>query len=272
MTPSPEARARAEETVATHFTRTMNAATSRWGILTDLTLMSAISAVPIVLVVRQAGADELFSPLSYALLGIAFAPIALSVAVGIALRDARERVVDWLAAQPFPVENVNAILVGLTDEMEVVFDRSKPRKMPTREEVQRRLEALSPDALATAADPKEMRLELKVGVVESKRLPLQSAHARWRMFQRIVEEVLVPMHREHPIVHVRISLGRARVLGRAAARVLRPPRDRRGIARVGPAREADRPFRDLPGGGEAGVREHGGELPQGSGAAARVRP
>ena len=192
---------RASESVAARFSRTMNAATSPYGVLADLTLTSMIAALPIVMVVRQAGAGELASPLTYGLLGVAVAPLLSSLVVSFGLRHARVGVVAWLAKQPFPIENVNSLLVGLTDGFDVVFEGTPPI---SREALQKRLETISEDSLATLQVPEEHRLEATIGVIDSKRVPLRSTYQRWARFQRIVEEVLVPLHRQSPIAVVRI--------------------------------------------------------------------
>lgn len=197
-----DATARAEESLAARFSRGMNAATSPWGVVTDLTVASAFAAIPLVLIVKQVGGGEARSALTYALAAIAALPLAAAIGVSIALRDARASVVAWLAAQPFPIDNVNALLVGLTDTFEVTF--AAGAASPTRERVQRLLEAISDDTLATEASAEERRVSIQIGVIESKRVPLRSTYLRWVRFQRIVSEVLVPLSREIPIASIRL--------------------------------------------------------------------
>jgi hypothetical protein len=201
-----DARARAADDVAERFTRAMNAATSRYGVLTDFAVVSAVVAIPLVLMVRQAAAGDLMSPTTFVLAAMAVIPVLVSMVLGVALRGAREQVIDWIARQPFPVENVNALLVGLSDELEIQFDRSRPKKLLSREALSARVETVAPDAFATAMAADEMRAEVKIGIVESTRIPIWSTHLRWKSFQRIVEEVLVPLHAEHPIRAVRVRL------------------------------------------------------------------
>jgi hypothetical protein len=193
---------RAEESVATRFTRGMNAATSKWGVLTDFTVASALAAIPIVLIVKQIGGDELRSPTTAVLVVIALLPVVAAVVTSFVLRGARADVVRWIAAQPFPVENVNALLVGLTDTFEITF--AEGVEMPSRMDVQRRLDPISDDILATEMVESERRVEVKIGVVESTRVPLRSTFHRWERFRRIVEEVLVPLSRDKTIVSVRL--------------------------------------------------------------------
>jgi hypothetical protein len=194
---------RADESVAARFTRTMNAATSPYGVLADLTLASMAAALPLVMVVRQAGAGELRSPVTYLLVAIAAAPLLAAVVVSLMLRNARAGVVAWLAKQPFPIENVNSLLVGLTDTFDIVFEPSDEPVM-SREALQKRLDVISEDTMATRDPSEERALEAKIGVIDSKRAPLRSTYQRWARFQRIVEEVLVPLHRERAIASLRI--------------------------------------------------------------------
>jgi len=195
-------RARAAESVAERFTRSMDAATSRWGVLTDLSLAFAVSAVPLVLLVHQIGGGETRSATTMVLVGLAVLPVLGSLALSLSLRGAREQVIGWIASVPFPVENVNALLVGLTDTFEITF--ADAASAPARMELQRRLDPISDDVLVTT-DPKDGVLEVKIGVIESKRLPLASAYARWARFRRIVDEVLVPLHRERAIDNLRVN-------------------------------------------------------------------
>lgn len=197
-----DARARAEEAVAARFTRYMDAAVSPRGVLTDLTLSSAFSAIPVVLLAREAASGEL-STLNAALLtGLALAPIAASLIVSLTLRDGREKVVSWLARQPFPIENLNTMLVGLGDGFEIVFERDP---LPTRQDLQPKLDAISEDAMLLGEVPEDHVLELRVGIFDSKTVPARSHFLRYERFRRIVEEVLIPLHAAHPIKQVRIS-------------------------------------------------------------------
>lgn len=193
-------RQQADESVATSFDRTMRATTSRWGFLCDVSLIAAISAVPAVLLARQALANELGTLLSALLFVWAIAPLVVSLGVSLALGGAREQVVGWIAAQPFAIDNLNALLVGISDSFEVQFKAP----IPEREAVQPALDAISEDALYLVALPDEHKVEIKIGVAENKRLPLLSNHERYVRFQRIVEQVLVPLAAKHPIEGIRL--------------------------------------------------------------------
>src|SRR6185437_10826950 len=106
---------RADQSISERFTRVMNATTSRWGMLTDPSIVGLCTAPPAVAclaAVRLEAAPP-------ALAALASVPVALAVVLTIALRGSRARVVSWLASVPFPVENMNAILNGLGDGLEI---------------------------------------------------------------------------------------------------------------------------------------------------------
>jgi hypothetical protein len=196
------ARARAEAAVAERFTRFMDAAVSPYGVLTDLSLASAFAAIPLVFMANQAATDTLATASTVVLVLIGLFPIAVAFGVSLFLRQGRTQVVQWLAQQPFPIENLNTMLVGLGDGFEVVFEGSE---LPTREELQPKLDRVSEDTMLLGEVPEDNCLELRVGVYDSKSLPARSHYLRYARFRRIVEEVLVPLHTTHPIRHVRIS-------------------------------------------------------------------
>lgn len=194
-----DARKRADESVAERFSRPMNAVTSPYGYLTDYALASALAALPIVLVVRQASVGALASPLTVVFVVAGVAPIIIAVALAATLRGARDEVVSWLAGFPFTIDNVNSLLVGLTDELEISLDGDAP----DRRELQGLLDAISDDALVTIAEG--TRVVVKLGVVESKFLPLKSSHQRWVRFRRVIEEFVVPLSKRVPVAGVRIA-------------------------------------------------------------------
>ena len=206
----PGARARAAETVATRFTRIMNAATSRWGIVTDPPVLALATGVFLILLLASVriSAIERVVPVFAALTAL---PLLLGVVVSLALMSARGRVIDWLARLPFPVENLNAVLNGLGDEMEITFAASCPQAA----EVNALLDAVSPDAFVTrapgvqsdAATPADDRpiLEIRIGVVDSARNPSASNFQRYARVRALIDTVLVPLHAKQPIVEVRIK-------------------------------------------------------------------
>lgn len=194
-----DAKKRADESVATRFSRAMNAATSPYGFLTDYAVAAALAALPIVLVVRQASSGALGSPVTVVLVVVAVAPILIAVVLSATLRGAREQVVDWLAGLPFEVDNVNSLLVGLTDEVEITIEG----EAPDRRELQPLLDKIHDDALVTSSEGST--IVVKIGVVESKLLPLRSHHQRWVRFRRVVEEFMVPLSKRLKVVGVRVS-------------------------------------------------------------------
>lgn len=198
---SSTARAAAEETVAARFPRIMKATTSPLGVLTDPPLVGL--AVGVVVVVAtllfQLG---LVDPARLAFMAaLAALPIVVAIAVTVALAGARSRVIDWLAAQPFPIENVNALLNGVAQNLVVRF-AAEP---PDRDALNARLEAIDPDCFALGYDEAEHEVEVRIGVPESKLNPTGANHRRYRRVAVIVDQALVPLHAERPIVSVRVS-------------------------------------------------------------------
>src|ERR1700742_1920098 len=108
------ARQRAEQSVSTRFTRLMNATTSRWGVLTDPSIVGVCTAPPFVALVAALRL-EASPPVVMGLEALAALTLLVAIAAALALTSARRRVVDWLAGLPFPVENLNAVLNGLGD-------------------------------------------------------------------------------------------------------------------------------------------------------------
>src|SRR5262245_56056229 len=114
------ARTRAEESIATRFTRIMNATTSRYGVLSDPPIVAMCTSPLLIalLAARRLDADPLVIDALSVLVAL---PLFVAVVVSLALLGARRRVVDWLAGLPFPVENMNAVLNGLGEGLEITF-------------------------------------------------------------------------------------------------------------------------------------------------------
>lgn len=200
--PTPERRALAGEMLAARFNRTMNACTSPRGFLCDLSMAALFSALPLVLIVRQTAGDDLLSATTLLLFLMALLPVLVSLGVGLSLRNARERVIDWMAVHPFPLENMNSLLAGISDEFEILFLPGAP--LLPREEMQKLVDRISDDVIATGVDEEIRSATVKIGVIDSKRTPLHSNHLRYARFQRLVDEVLLPLHERHPIAAVRV--------------------------------------------------------------------
>jgi hypothetical protein len=193
-------RASASQSVSERFSRGMKATTSRFGMLTDPMLVAVPTAVGVVVmfIVMRSDASPLLVRVVQALAAL---PVLVAVIVTVGLSGARGRVVDWLAKQPFPVENMNAVLNGVGEVLEVQLEGP----IPTSVELNSQLDAVHPDAFVTSVDEERRSVEVRIGVIDSKRNPAASNHARYERIQLIVERVLVPLHREKPIVSVRVK-------------------------------------------------------------------
>jgi hypothetical protein len=224
----------------------MNATTSRYGVLTDPPIVALVTSP---LVVALLAAHELsLGPLVVQVLGVLAAlPLLVAVAVSLALRGARARVVDWLAGLPFPVENMNAVLNGLGDGLEITFTDACPSSL----ELNAELDKVSPDAFVIRAPdvveapgpakgaaagsaggsapspgepfaPADVQdkgphyrasgranepclIEVRIGVVDSKRNPAGTNHQRFERVRALVSSVLVPLHRRFKVATVRIK-------------------------------------------------------------------
>ena len=212
---SADARRRAEESVALRFTRIMNATTSRAGVFSDPPVVALCTAPPLLALLA---ALELDAPqgVVYGLGALLALPLFVALVVTVALLGARGRVIDWLAGIPFPVENMNAMLNGLGESIEVTFAES----CPTTVELNRELDKVNPDVFVLrapdinpetddkgkAAAPADDRLiEIRIGVVDSKRNPAASNHQRYERVRAIVSAFLVPLHARHKVVEARIK-------------------------------------------------------------------
>lgn len=193
------ARLRAHEAVAARFSRTMNACTSPLGVATDLPIVAAAGAVTVtgaLLWLTLAPSP----PPGWALWLLALAPFGLGALATLALAGARTKVVAWLAAVPFPVENVNGLLNGVAQNLRVRFVKA----VPGRAELDEGLARVHEDSFVLDFHEEEPEVELRIGVLDSKVNPSRSNHLRYCRVRRIVAEVLVPLHEKRPIESVRI--------------------------------------------------------------------
>src|SRR5262245_2405685 len=124
--PTASARQRAEESIALRFNRVMNATTSKAGVLSDPPVVAVCMAPLLRALVGalEAGASQ---GVVYALGALLALPLVVAIGVSIGLMGARARVVEWLSGLPFPVENMNALLNGLGDTIEVTFEETCPK-------------------------------------------------------------------------------------------------------------------------------------------------
>ena len=191
----------ASESVAERFTRVMNATPSPLGVLSDFINASFVSGAVIAVglfVIRRSSDPAAL----YAVLGAVALPFVVSAVVSFKLRGMRDDVVAWLTTLPFPVDNLNAVLAGLGDTVELVF--APGMAMPARAELQPRLETVSEDILLVKERPEERTVEIRLGVIDSKRLPLRTNHQRWRRLCDVTEKVFVPLAQQSPIERVRV--------------------------------------------------------------------
>ena len=192
--------ARADQSISERFSRMMRATTSPLGMFTDPFVIALPTAVGLVTLfaLMQSGASI---AAVRAVQVVAALPIALACVVTVVLFGARRRVVGWLAGLPFPVENMNAVLNGLGESIEVTFESSSP----TIQELNPLLDAVHTDCFVLTASPETRVVDIRIGVVDSKRNPAATNHARYVRVQRIVERALVPLHATHPIVEARVK-------------------------------------------------------------------
>jgi hypothetical protein len=191
----------ANDCVAEKFTRVMNATPSPLGPLCDLMAASILSGALVVGglygIRRSTDASAL-----YAVLAVAAVPLVASLLLSATLRGSRAKVVGWLGTVPFPVDNLNALLAGLGDTVEIAF--APGVDLPTRAVLQPRLDAISEDVLLVKERPEEKTVEIRLGIIDSKRMPLRTNHQRWKRLVELMEKVVVPLGRSHTIERVRI--------------------------------------------------------------------
>lgn len=193
-------KAQANELVAERFSRMMNATTSPLGVAGDPPITAAATAVLLVayLAARRSDASPMVQQV---LLVLVLAPMAIAIAIAGVLLGARSKVVAWLAGLPFPVENMNAILNGLGDGLEITFKEGAT--IPETPALNAKLDAIHTDCFVT--DSKDSIVVLRIGVVDNKRNPAASNHRRYRRVIDLVERVLVPLHADHAIETVRVK-------------------------------------------------------------------
>ncbi|MET0595907.1 MAG: hypothetical protein ABW133_24620 [Polyangiaceae bacterium] len=178
----------ASECVAERFTRVMNATPSPIGPFSDVIAASVVSGVIIVVGffgVRR-GADA-----PYLVMALAAMPIIVSLVLSAIVKNSREKVVAWLCTVPFPIDNLNTLLAGSGDTIEVVF--APGTELPTRATLQPKLDSISEDVLLVKENAEARAIEIRLGVIDSKRLPMRTNHQRWIRFVEVMEKVIVPL-------------------------------------------------------------------------------
>lgn len=193
-------REAASQSVASRFSRIMNATTSPLGQIVDPPIVAVATGVLLIAFLAALRSDA--SPeITRALGALAATPFLLAVLCSLALIGARGKVIDFLAKLPFPVENMNAVLNGLGEGLEIEFEGEPP----SAKDLNEALDHVSPDAFVTDELADQKVVVVRVGVVDSKRNPAKTNYQRWRRVVRIVEEVLVPLHDKRPIARVRVK-------------------------------------------------------------------
>lgn len=197
------ARTRADESVSTRFTRVMNATLSPLGVLTEPALLALFTSIffLITLGLAQSGAS---TALVYAFGALAALPVTLGLLTSIALMGGRKRLVSWLASLPFPLENMNAVMNGLGELLEITFKQGGP----TSAELNEKLDTVHPDCFVAKVQPEEGTpevIEIRIGVVDSKILPSRSSHQRYKRVHALVHQVLIPLSEQSPIIEVRVK-------------------------------------------------------------------
>lgn len=189
----------ANESVAEKFTNVMNATPSSLAAFCDLSVASVLSGILLALglfVIRHSSDPSRLYPV----FAIAAAPFLASYALLLGLRRSRRVVVDWLTTLPFAIDNMNALLAGMGDTIEVFFERGA--SLPDRSTLQPKLDQVCDDVLLVKERPDERSLEIRLGVIDSKRMPLRTNHQRYERLRQVVERVLVPLSITVPIARV----------------------------------------------------------------------
>jgi hypothetical protein len=196
----PTRKEAAESSIAERFSRHMKATTSPLGLLTDPALVGLATALALfaLLAAVERGAP---AAVQLALELLLCAPLLCAVLITLALSGARGKVIAWLTSLPFPLENLNAVLNGVGEELVVRFAATTPETTALNAE----LDKIHADVFVTSSGDESGLVEIRIGVVESKRNPAGSNHLRYRRVRAIVGDVLVPLSRQHPILEVRIK-------------------------------------------------------------------
>lgn len=197
----PMDRAQAEDSVAAQFTRVMNATPSPWGICSDFVLAGVLGGL-IAFVGLLVGPRLLRPETALGIvIGLVAVPFVISGAVSYALRErSRRLVVDWIGRFPFEIVNLNAVLAGLGDTVELTFCEGVA--LPARSFLQPKLEQISDDLLVTAERPEQRLIEIRLGVIDSKHLAQRTNHERWRRLCATMERVVLALHETNPIERV----------------------------------------------------------------------
>ncbi|MFT3770657.1 MAG: hypothetical protein QM820_34970 [Minicystis sp.] len=185
----------------------MNATTSPWGMFTDPSIVGACSAPPVIALLA-AVRMEAASNVVLALKILAALPLTIAVLLALSLLGARGKVIAWLASLPFPLENLNAVLNGIGDSLVITFRGEAPAVPDPNVS----LDKISAESFVTESGPEgeakagEARwVDVRIGIVDSKRNPAATNWQRFARVQAIVRDVLVPLAERYPIAEVRVK-------------------------------------------------------------------
>jgi len=192
-----ERRRRAEESLASRFTRLMNASSSPLGVWSDPPVVALGGAVTISISLFVARFVAAPVP-RWLLWALALLPIAVGACAAVLISGARGKVIDWLASLPFPLENVNGLLNGVGQNLRIRFCDSRP----SREELDEALRQVHEDCFALEFHDEEPEADVRIGVLDSKVNPARANYRRYLRVQNIVRQALVPLSERHPIEHV----------------------------------------------------------------------
>lgn len=194
-------RKQAEESIAPRFSRLMGSTVSPYGMFTDPPLVSVLTAGTMFTALYLAARYP--DPMVRGGLAVfALAPVIAALIITVRLRQARGRVVDWLAGLPFPIVNMNGLLHGVAHHLTIRFEESRPPK----HELNEVLEGVHPDSFALEfAEDGKLEVDVLIGVLDSKLNPARAHYQRFRRVTELVERVLIPMSKRHPITQILVG-------------------------------------------------------------------
>lgn len=176
----------------------MRACCSKWGVLSDPPFVGVVFGTMTLtcgMSYRYLLDDPRLVPY---LVAACASPLVVALLVTVALLGARRGIVAWLAGLPFDVGNVNGLLNGVAGKLQVRF----VDKAPPRDDFNEELERIETTVFAMGYGDDEPTVDVALGVVDSKLSLARSNYRRYLRVRAIVDEVLVPMHRNYPISNV----------------------------------------------------------------------
>lgn len=188
----------ADESVAGRFTWSMNAATWRHGWFCDIIfafVMSGMAALGLAVAVHAH-----VTWIAWGFGAMTAFPLIGCLVANVMMRNARVHVVAWIASMPFPVENINALLLGMGEMFEIHFVSS----IPARTEIMEDFAQVSDDVFVLETRDDERMMVCRFGVIASKHNPHRLAYGRYARLRQLAERSLGATHEKHPIARVRI--------------------------------------------------------------------